>query len=367
MIKRLLIIILCTWSFGLLAQPSVFSDTSIVNKVKTGVDQIYNFQFDDAENIYYELIQQYPDHPFTQLYYAVLMYWKHFPILPDTEQHDIYVGIITKVINNTEVILENNENNSDAVFFNLLARILLMQYYADNNLSSKMIPHVGKVYKMVIKSFDLKNEIDDFYLFTGVYNYYREAYPQAHPIYKPIAYFFPEGDIELGLQQIEYNWQNGIFLEAESLFFLVYINLYFEGNYKQSLIYVNALTKEYPNNPLYLSYKIKILLLEGKYNKAATLNAKLERMPHSNNYFNLVTDIYQAIILEKRFKNYQDAKKLYSGVIKPANKYSDYINNSLSYAYFGLSRIYSQKDNKLSKRFRKQAQGLSTYPLINFD
>lgn len=367
MIKKIPILILWFWSFNVHAQPTIFSDTSLINKINIGVNQVYNFQFEDAKNTYNELIDIYPGHPFVSLYDAILLYWEYFPIVPHSDYYHNYVGLIGDVIEKTDVILETNEYNSETVFFNLIARILLLQYYADNGLPSKIIPHCRTSYRLLLEGFDLMDEVVDFHLFTGIYNYYREAYPEAHPIYKPITYFFAKGNKKLGMQQIKHNWQNGVFLEAESLFFLLYINLFFEGNYIQSKVYAYKLYEEYPDNPLYCSYLIKVLLLKENYEEAEILIDKLFTFKHNNGYFKSMAKIYQAILFEKKHRNFVKAEELYQEVILEANTYGDFFNNSLSYVYFGLSRINAQNDIKNSKQLRKQAVNLSNYPNINFD
>ena len=61
----------------------------------------------------------------------------------------------------------------------------------------------------------------DFYFFTGLYNYYREAYPEAHPIYKVLAFLFPRGDREKGSAELQNAGANSIMLKAEAYSFLV--------------------------------------------------------------------------------------------------------------------------------------------------
>ena len=60
----------------------------------------------------------------------------------------------------------------------------------------------------------------DFYFFTGVYNYYREAYPEAYPVYKPLALLFPKGSKTKGLEDLLIASKNSIFLKAEAFSFL---------------------------------------------------------------------------------------------------------------------------------------------------
>ena len=365
--RRILFILFLFQTISLSAQESILSDSLFMIHLKTEVDSIYNFQFENTEKTYVELEEKYPDHAFTQLFYALMLYWKYFPIVPESTYHDQYVQRIEKAIASAENSLDNDKNNSEAIFFNLMGRMLLMQYYADNGVSSKVIPHLGRAYKMVTAGFDLKKDMIDFNFTTGVYNYYSEAYPEAHPIYKPVAYFFPKGDIKLGLQQLEYNWQNGVFLDAESLFFLVYINLNFEKNYSATLKYLEHLNNSYPNNPLYISYRIQTLLITENYDLASDYNNELKKLDYTNDFFLVVSNIYEAIILEKQKHNYPKATKMYAKAVNDLQKYGDFGNQYSSFAFYGLSRIYFEKDKKKAKEYRKIANELSVYHHINFD
>jgi len=365
--KRVLLILFFFQTISLSAQESILSDSLFMLHLKTEVDSIYNFQFENTENTYLELEEKYPDHAFTQLFYALMLHWKYFPIVPESEYHDEYINKIEKAILSAENSLDKNKDNTEAIFFNLMSRMLIMQHYADNKVSSKVVPHLGRGYKMVAAGFDLKEEMTDFHFSTGIYNYYSKAYPEAHPIYKPVAYFFPKGDIELGLQQLEYNWNNGVFLDVESLFFLAYINLNFEKNFEASLKNLEHLNDSFPNNPLYTSYRIQNLFITKNYNLAEKYIDKLEKMSTSNDFFQIISHLYQAVILEKKNRNYKKAAIVYANVVQDLEKYGNFANGYSSFAFYGLSRIYREIDKKKAKNYRKIADDLAVYPHINFD
>jgi tetratricopeptide (TPR) repeat protein len=365
--KRFLLILFLFQTICLSAQESILSDSLFMIRLKTEVDSIYNFQFENTEKTYLEMEEKYPDHAFTQLFYALMLHWKYFPIVPESEYHDDYVNRIDKAILSAENSLDKNKDNTEAIFFNLMSRMFVMQHYADNKMSSKVVSHLGRGYKMVSAGFDLKEEMTDFHFSTGIYNYYSKAYPEAHPIYKPIAYFFPEGDIELGLQQLEYNWKNGVFLDVESLFFMAYINLNFEKNYEAALKNLEHLNDSFPNNLLYISYRIQTLLLTEEYDLAESYINKLEKMNTSNDFFQIVKRIYKAVILEKKNYNYTKAATEYAKAVQDLAKYGDFANAYSSFAFYGLSRIYQEIDKKKAKNYRKIADDLAVYPHINFD
>lgn len=354
-------------SLTLCAQRSIFEDQQTIQKIEKELDSIYNFNFDNSEAIYDELKQKYPNHPLPPLFNAVRIYWQYFPVTPADSLSNLYVKYNTDAIHKAEALLEMDKNDPEASFFNLMARLLVMQYYADNHQSSKVAPHIRTAYKMAKKGFELDNQIQDFLFSTGLYNYYREAYPEKHPVYKPFAYFFPDGDKKLGIKQLEKNWHNGIFLDAESLSFLVYITLNFEGNFSKSSRYTRELHKAYPNNPLYLSYRIRTLLLLHKYKKALPMIDQLEKNHSSNQFFNVMVYIYKGVYAEKKDHDFYTAEQLYMKAIALSEKYKPFINNRISYAYFGLARIWKNKNNQKSIEYRNKAESLSSYPHMNFD
>lgn len=354
-------------SLSVCAQRSILNDQQTIDKIESAIDSIYNFQFDYTETIYKELKQKYPDHPLPSLFNAIRIYWQYFPVTPADSLGTYYVKSNTDAIKKAEALLEKDKNDPEAIFFNLMGRLLLMQYYADNHESSKVVPHIRTAYKMTKKGFNLNDQIPDYLFTTGLYNYYREAYPEKHPVYKPFAYFFPDGDKKLGIKQLEKNWHNGIFLDAESLSFLVYISLNFEGNFSKSSLYTKELHRAYPNNPLYLSYRIRTLLLLHKYKKALPLITKLDTKYSSNDFFQIMVYIYRGIYAEKKDRNLDDAEEFYQKAIGLSERYKPFIDSRISYAYFGLARIWENRNNQQSIEYRNKAENLSSYSHINFD
>jgi len=365
--RRLLTFFFLLISLSLYSQESILNDSLFVSRLQENIDRIYNFQFANSDQVLVEFAKKHPDHPFPDIYQSLLFYWKHFPITPGSKYEEPFLHHLTKALGKVENQLELNEGDTEAIFFNLMGRMLIMQYFADNNISSKVIPHLSDAYKMLVKGFDLTDSIIDFNFSSGVYNYYREFYPKAHPVYKPIAYFFPDGDAIKGIKQLEYNGKNGLFLKPESTFFLVYINMYFEKDFKSALKYTKQLKKDYPENLLYESYEIQNLLILKKYNKAFDIIPKLEKSNHENDFFKNVGKIYQAIILEKKNKDLENAKIIYKESIAQLEKYGDFANQYKSYAYFGLSRIYSQTNPKQAAKYKKIALNLSVFPHIRFN
>jgi len=362
-----LILSLLVLSFSASSQPYVLSEKQAVEEIEDHLSRIYNFQFEQFDAYYKKLETRFPNHPLPHLLSSIKIYWEHFPVTPESDFHQLYVEQITRSIEKSDKLLEQDEQNTEAVFISLMSRLLLMQYYADNHLSSKVLPYVRRTYQLTKKGFDLTDELIDFNFSTGLYNYYIEAYPEKHPVYKPIAFFFPDGDVDFGLKQLEYTSKHGIFLDAEALSFLVFITLNFEADYKKSNRFTRTLHHKYPDNPLYLSYRIKNLLLLKRYYRAEQLIDELEKNPFANDFFQMMIQIYRGILQEKKYNNHPVAEQHYLEAVRLSENYVPFANGRLSYAYFGLSRIHQKANPEKSNKYLSIAKDLSLYKHLTFD
>jgi tetratricopeptide (TPR) repeat protein len=200
-----------------------------------------------------------------------------------------------------------------------------------------------------------------------LYNYYREAYPDAYPLYKTFAFLFPKGDKRKGLKELEIASQNSIFLKAESASFLASIDLSFDNDYPEAAKYSGYLHNLYPSNIAYLAAYIKSLLLVKQYDEAEKL-IKIYGPVTTSSYFQAQLEIFNGILNEKKYSDPDSAERNYNGGIKSLAAFGKYGLEYTAYAYFGLSRIYSDKgDRKSSKIFRKKALELADFKKIDFD
>jgi hypothetical protein len=347
-------------------QGQILKDSASLNLLKSGIDDIYGFRFDEARNISERLSRIYPEHPVINLYKGMLTYWENHPLLPYTPSSVLYENYLTSCIKQCEEA-RNPEDYAEYLLANLGARGMLLSYYAENNLTDKVNPLIMSTYRHVRECFNYVSVYSDFYFFTGLYNYYREAYPEAHPIYKVLAFLFPKGDREKGLREMQNAGAHSIMLKAESYSFLSYIFMSFENNYQLSLAYTRALYELYPDNLTYLAEYIKNLLLIKKYDEAESVIDSLNG-ENSNHYFQAQITVFNGILQEKKYNNYEEARRLYYKGISDMSDFGYFGNDCSSYAYFGLSRISGIKNDRQSRKtYRKMALGMTSYKNVNFD
>ena len=362
--KILLVLVLCLSTSSLNSQ--FLKDSTSLNLIKEGIDNVYNFQFDKADKVSEELGKLYPGQPVVYLFKGMVTYWENYPLITTSSARASFEEYMRKCIK----LSDKNKNSSaevEILLVNLCARGLLLLYYTDNYLSLDVFPLATSTYQYIRRSFDFTAYYSDFYFFTGVYNYYREAYPEAYPIYKPLALLFPKGSKVKGLEELQIVSKNSIILKAEAFSFLSAIFLTFENNFQQATYFSKSLHTLYPDNPEYLGAYIKNLLLIKRYDEAE-MEMLSSNTSQSNSFFRAQMSIFNGILQEKKYHDIKKAQQFYSKGIDDITIFGSYGNEYAAYAYFGLSRISEINGNKdYKKMYRKLALQLADFKKVDFD
>jgi len=341
-------------------------DTTMVGLITRGVDCIYNTEFVQANEAYLKIKHAYPNHPIPYIFKALLTYWENYPLSPSSPVRESFEKDLLTSIRLCEKKINKNDE-AEYLMTNLGARGLLLLFYADNEMSMEVIPLVSSTYQYVRRSFYFTGSNPDLYFITGLYKYYREAYPEAHPIYKSIAFLFPKGNCKEGLNELQLAARHSIFMKAEAYSFLTGIYISFENDFQQALNYSKTLHELYPNNLQYLAVYIKNLLLTKRYDEAERIINHACGI-HQNKYLQAQLTILQGILYEKKYRNLQKAKTYYLNGLKDTAPFGVFAGEYNAYAYYGLSRISSaNNDNHMKRVYRKEALEQSDYENVNFD
>jgi hypothetical protein len=347
-------------------EAQLLNDTSTLRLVKNDIDYIYNLQFREAIELYKKIVNTYPAHPVVYLLRGMMTYWENYPLLNASPARDSFEEDLNQCIK----ISEKNKNPDYEVEYllaNVCARGFLLMYYSDNNLVMEVIPLATSSYRYIRRSFDFTTECPDLYYFTGVYNYYMEAYPKAYPVYKPLTFMFPSGDIQAGLNQLNTASINSVVLRAEASYILTYIYENFENDFSMAYKYSRSLHELYPKNMRFLSVYLKNLLLLKRYDEADKLIESLGG-EQSNKYLLAQLNIFKGILQEKKYFDKEVAQQYYSIGIREISLFGNYGDEYAAYGYFGLSRISEANGEKhASQLYRKEALRLAEFKKIDFD
>jgi tetratricopeptide (TPR) repeat protein len=336
----------------------LIKDTSTLNQVRIGINQIYNCDFDSAENTLVYLRKSYPSHPVTTFFEGLIYYWKFYPLIPGNPGALEFEEIMEETWQKSRLLKENGQK-TEGVFFELMARSFIVMYYADNGHSSKAISHLGKIYRDIMASFDLQEEFSEFFFITGLYNYYREAYPEAHPAYKPAAMFFRKGDKTRGLEMLRHAAEETDFMRVEAALFLSLIYINFENKVDSAVWYASKLHQDYPGNGYFLSKNAEMLLINHQYEEAVDLILKLMSL---DSYNKMKGTIFMGIYEEKQLNNIEKSRIYYEEGLRLAEAFDERANYIKAYAYNGLNRYFLDRgDEKQARAYQKKAKDASSY------
>ena len=357
------ILILCNFTSILNSQ--ILGDSASLRLLKKGISQVYNYQFSEARKSFNAVLKVYPNHPVKQLSNAMIIYWENYPLLAYSEIRKQFENDLLKCIEISETNYPPDEE--EYLLVNLSARALLMRFYKDNNLIVPLFPLALTTYQYIARASNFTSHYRDFYFFTGLFSYYRKAYPEYYPGYASLAERFPSGDRGKGLSQLQIAADSSQVLSAESMSVLSGIFVKFENNYQMAEMYNKALFELYPANPGFREEYIKDLLLTGKYDEAEKLI--VASTPDADNpFFRIQINILTAILKEKKYNDYEQAEALYSSGARDMTIFGVYGAEYGAYANFGLSRISSAKNDQRDMRiYRKKANSLAVSKNVNFD
>jgi hypothetical protein len=346
----------------------IIRDTFVVNFIRYGISNIYNSRFEEAKRIKDSLAVLYPDHPVNNLYEGMMTYWKNFPILPSSPARNSFEAEMNKCIELTDNYMNPDPvKEAEYLLMNLCARGLLLTFCADNNISGEVTALVRQTYRPLMNSFRSTAYSTDLLYFTGLYNYYREAYVKIHPIYKVVAFIFPPGNMKLGIEELEKCSEESMVMQAESLFILAWIRMHFENDWLKSFPLCEKLISRYPDNTLYRSMYIKNLLLLKKYQEAEDYitNASCTTI---DPFYDALLHVFNGLIQEKKYNNYSQAKQQFLTAIAALSAYEPYGNGFAAFAYFGLSRIAARENDKQSRRYyHRKGMDLTDFKSLTFD
>ena len=345
------------------SQISYLNRSDLLEKAGDCLQHTYSFSFQEARNIQSYLLAETPGHPTPFFLEALIVYWENFPLTPSTEASDQFIGLLDRVIDLADVLMEDSATYNEGLFFDLFGRAFKAMFWADNGKSTKVVPDLRIMYRYTKKGFDLKDQYDEFYFSTGLYNYYIEAYPDAHPVYKPLVAFMHKGDREEGLKQLHYAIQNAVYLKVEALLFMSLIQLKYENDLNSAAIYAERLVDEYPGNIMYQGHLISILLHQHRFNQARNLldTTKQQQDPYSK----MVRTYASGFIAEKVSEDVSLARTAYQETIGMADAFGPLADIYKAMGYMGLSRLSEKVGlEKESRSYARKASRLSSYTFI---
>lgn len=332
--------------------------------VRKGIDYIYNLQQDSAILMIDSVKKALPEHPVGALMSASVILWNSIPYVTADTTFEKFTDHLNEVIRLAVRLDGGRQEDPEAIFFELAARGLLAEYYAEAGWYMKAAAEANKTYNLLKLGAKLTDEYPEFYLTTGVYNYFREKYPERYPVYKPFVWFFRSGDIELGLEQLHLACKLALLTKVEAHIYLSYIYLRYEYKPDKAVSYLANLVKLYPNNRYVKAKYLEALTSSSKMTEASR-TAILELIADPIPYFKLAGYAFSGYYEEKLKREPALAKKTYLKSLTFQAGSGGKGEYYVSLAHLGLARIYrSEKQYDLALRHGRLSLEFAETPEI---
>jgi hypothetical protein len=324
-----------------------------IQAITTTQDLIYNFEFEKANNRIENNQHGLGEHPANYLTRAVLIYWKDRPLVPESETYINYENYLKKAIELSDFYIETEELYEEGIFYAMAGYALLAELYSEEGVGLKVVNAAKKAYRYLKIGKDQKDNFPDFYFSTGLYNYYREKYPELYPFYKSFMWLFARGDKQSGIEQLQISEKNGIFTRNESTIYLYHIYLRYENNPQIAYTYVANLINKYPKNLRFTCLLLEVLVAMNDLHNAEPLCHKL--LEAEKTYYRLSGTLFRGIISERR-NRLDEASRLLDESLKILEdlRKPDFHYQSMIYAT--KARVADKKnENDTAKALYKQA------------
>ena len=327
--------------------------------VQQTLQAIYNNTPGRADELLNQLDGRTAHHPAVGLLRAVRLHWQWFPARTDDRLRSQLVNLLEKTADETQTQLNKRPDDPELIFTYFTSESMLarMAYYDHQTLKS--VEHAKKAYNYLQQGRAYRQQFPDFSLSSGLYDYYREEYPELHPVYKPLVWFMRSGDKQNGLVQLAFASRQSLFSQVEATLYLTHILADYENHASEALPYLAQLTKQYPNNPFFAARYAEVLLHAGRLVQAAPL---IESLAGSQLPF------YQLLgqLLTARLKLAQgalpEADALAQTVLQKQPK--DTMYQAWAYAVRARVAVQTNQPNQ-ARVFYKKVLDLAEYPILS--
>ncbi len=246
---------------GLLKHPGVQLESA------EAINLLYNYKFYEADKEFRWLRLRYPKHPMPYFLMGLAEWWK---IVPNTELTDYdyrFEALMDTTITLAENLYDESESKVESAFFLSAAYAFKGRLYSERKKWTK----ATFAAKNALKYFEkCKNngELSPELLFgDGLYNYYAQWIPANYPLLKPVLLFFPKGDKDLGISQLEKTSNNAFYTRTEARYFLLQIYST-ENQYDKAYDLAKYMAGQYPDNPYFERYFARSAFVRGQLPEA---------------------------------------------------------------------------------------------------
>lgn len=247
-------------------------DRAVQINTTAAVNNMYNFNFHEAEKEFKWLKVKYPEHPLGDFLLGLNEWWKIVPDTKNSSFDDQCHFYMDEAIDKADALYDKNKKNKEAAFFLSAAYAIKGRLFSEREKWVKSAWAGKQAIKYLDNSRGEENINPELLFGDGVYNYYSKWIHENYKSLKPLLTFFRKGDKAMGIKQLENVANNAFYTRMEARYFLIQIYA-MENQALKSLNMSRQMHVLYPNNSFFHRYVARNSFQMGKLDEAET-NAK---------------------------------------------------------------------------------------------
>lgn len=256
--------------------------------VQQGIEQVYNYELEEARESFQKVVDKYPEHPGGHFFVAMVDWMKILVNIEDESLDDRFFEQLETVIDLSDKILRRRSHDISALFFKGGAIGFRGRLRAHRGAWVRAANDGRRALPIVRKAEQLLPDNADILLGKGIYNYYAAVIPDMFPWVKPFLIFFPRGDKEEGIEQLRIASQGARYAGIEASYFLMQILYFNEKKYREGYQISRELYSRFPQNPLFQRYYGRFNVALGRWDDAyETFLSVIERYNNGDRGYHL--------------------------------------------------------------------------------
>lgn len=266
---------------------SVLDDPVVQSRAEKGLDHLYNMEFDPARAYFTSIDRRYPNHPIGPFLLALNTWWTILLDLSDASHDEAFFSAMEEVIDRSDRLLKKDSDNFDAMFFKGAALGFRGRLRSNRGDWFKSAKDGLRAMDYVLGVAERAPGNADYAFGKGIYDYYAAAIPDKYPYVKPLMIFFPNGDRERGIRELERTVRHGRFIRTEAAYFLLQIYYLFENDFEKCVYYATWLRERHPQNSFFHTYEGRVYAKWGQWQQSrAVFETVLKRYRNRHRGYN---------------------------------------------------------------------------------
>ncbi|AMJ64081.1 tol-pal system protein YbgF [Hymenobacter sp. PAMC 26628] len=294
----------------------------VQQELNGAVHNLYNFKFDRADRQFRSLRRRYPEHPMAYFLMGLSTWWKILPTNMDTKQYDrIFFAYMDTATTKAKKMYDADKQNYEACFFLSAAYAFDARLHAERHDWRKATVSSKRSLEYLDKSKGANDLSPEFLFGQGLFNYYAVWIADEYPWLRPVLFFFPKGNRDVGITQLRTVGKTGFYTAIEARFFLMRI-LGSEREHEETaaLNVARQLVAEFPDNSYFERNYAMLCFREGDWagceQASKSILRKLnEGMPGYEGYSGRYATYFLGFLMQYRYHKLDVARDYYQRCI----------------------------------------------------